>query len=51
LSFETSTGASASSMGDMHLWLFFVLFVAKMSQLVLLKFLFPEYVALGLAVK
>jgi hypothetical protein len=29
LSFETSTGASASSMGDL---LLFVLFVAKMSQ-------------------
>jgi hypothetical protein len=34
LSFETSTGASASSMamGDLHLWLHFVLFVTKMSQ-------------------
>jgi hypothetical protein len=32
LSFETSTGALASSMGDLHLWLLYVLFVAKMSQ-------------------
>jgi hypothetical protein len=32
LSSETSTGASASSMGDLHLWLLFVLFVEKMSQ-------------------
>jgi hypothetical protein len=27
-----SAGASASSMGDLQLWLLFVLFVAKMSQ-------------------
>jgi hypothetical protein len=32
LSFENSRGASASSMGDLQLWLLFVLFVAKMSQ-------------------